>query len=111
MTVLNSSSLVETSGLGASARLIADGEEGWIAHITSRGYVLVKKYPDIPSTAHAPGEGEISIYVDGCDKLIEIQTQGAYAALPLGQSVTWTTTWYVRKLPTRDDRHPEPGAR
>ena len=86
--------------VSASARLIADGNEGWIAHITSGGYVLVKKYPDIPSTAHAPGEGEISIYVDGGGKFIEIETQGAYAALPSGQSVTWTTTWYVRKLPT-----------
>ena len=86
--------------VSASARLIADGKEGWIAHITSGGYVLVKKYPDIPSTAHAPGEGEISIYVDGGGKFIEIETQGAYAALPSGQSVTWTTTWYVRKLPT-----------
>jgi hypothetical protein len=84
----------------ASARLIADGKEGWIAHVTSGGYVLVKKYPDIASTAHAPGEGEISIYVDGGGKFIEIETQGAYAAIPLGQSVTWTTTWYVRKLPT-----------
>ena len=61
---------------------------------------MVKKYPDIASTAHAPGEGEISIYVDGGGKFIEIETQGAYAALPSGQSVTWTTTWYVRKLPT-----------
>ena len=86
--------------VSASARLIADGKEGWIAHITSGGYVLVKKYPDIASTAHAPGEGEISIYVDGGGKFIEIETQGAYAALPSGQSVTWTTTWYVRKLPT-----------
>jgi hypothetical protein len=86
--------------VSASARLIADGKEGWIAHITSGGYVLVKKYPDIASTAHAPGEGEISIYVDGGGKFIEIETQGTYAALPSGQSVTWTTTWYVRKLPT-----------
>ena len=84
----------------ASARLIADGKEGWIAHITSGGYALVKKYPDIASTAHAQGEGEISIYVDGGGKFIEIETQGAYAALPSGQSVTWATTWYVRKLPT-----------
>ncbi len=84
----------------ASARLIADGKEGWIAHLTSGGTVLVKKYPDIASTAHAPGEGEVSIYVDGGGKFIEIETQGAYAALPSGQSVTWTTTWYVRKLPT-----------
>jgi hypothetical protein len=83
-----------------SARLIADGKEGWIAHITSGGYVLVKKYPDIASTAHAPGEGEISIYVDGGGKFVELETQGAYGALPSGQSVTWTTTWYVRKLPT-----------
>jgi hypothetical protein len=83
----------------ASARLIADGKEGWIAHITSGGYVLVKQYPDIASTAHAPGEGEVSIYVDGGGKFVEIETQGAYAALPLGQTVTWTTTWYVRKLP------------
>ena len=29
--------------VSASARLIADGKEGWIAHITSGGYVLVKK--------------------------------------------------------------------
>ena len=86
--------------VSTSARLIADGKEGWIAHITSGGYVLVKKYPDIASTAHAPGEGEISIYVDGGGKFIELETQGAYAALPSGQSVTWTTTWYVRKLPT-----------
>jgi hypothetical protein len=84
----------------ASQRLISDGKEGWIAHITSGGYVLVKKYPDIASTAHAPGEGEISIYADASGKFVEIETQGAYGALPSGQSMVWTTTWYMRKLPS-----------
>ncbi len=88
------------ASVSASLRIIADGKEGWLAHVTTDGTVLIKKFPDIPLANQAPGEGEISIYVDSGGKFIELETQGAYQAVANGQSLVWTTTWYVRKLPS-----------
>ena len=87
-----------STSITASQRLIADGSEGWLAHVAG-DVLLVKKFPDIPASAAAPGEGEISIYVDGEGHFVELEEQGAYQPLPSGQSVAWTVTWYVRRLP------------
>jgi Domain of unknown function (DUF4380) len=86
------------AGVTASQRLIADGSGGWLAHVAG-DVLLVKKFPDIPVSAAAPGEGEISIYVDGAGHFVELEEQGAYQPLASGQSVAWAVTWYVRRLP------------
>jgi hypothetical protein len=88
------------ASVSASQRLISDGKEGWLAHVTADGTVIIKKFPDIAASAQAPGEGEISIYVDSGGKFVELETQGAYQAVPSGQSLVWSTTWYLRKLPS-----------
>ena len=49
--------------------------------------------------AQAPGEAEVSIYVDGGGKFIELETYGAYGPMPNGLWTSWTTTWFLRKLP------------
>jgi hypothetical protein len=87
-----------STGVTASQRLIADGSGGWLAHVAG-DVLLVKKFPDIPVAAAAPGEGEISIYVDGAGHFVELEEQGAYQPVAAGQSLVWTVTWYVRKLP------------
>jgi hypothetical protein len=87
------------ASVSTSQRLIADGKEGWIAHVTPDGTVLIKSWGDVPLADQAPGEGEVSIYVDGGGKFIEIDTQGAYEPLANGRVIIWSTLWYVRKLP------------
>ena len=47
----------------------------------------------------APAEAEIELYVSGTSPYMELEQQGAYWALAMGASVSWTVTWYVVKLP------------
>lgn len=81
-----------------SPKYFADGA-GWMAHIDRDGLLLLETFPDIAPAEAAPGESEIEIYADPAGKYMEIEHQGAYASIPSGDSASWTTRWYLRKLP------------
>ena len=84
---------------GEDQKIHADGGVGgWLAHVDG-DVLLVKKFTDIPVAQQAPDEGEIEISVAGMQNYIELEQQGAYAPIAMGESKTWTVTWYVRKLP------------
>jgi hypothetical protein len=80
-------------------KMIADGTGGWLAHVDGN-YLVVKKFQDIPASAAHTSENEIAIYVSGTANYIEVEQQGAYAAVPQDTGTTWTVTWYVRQLPS-----------
>lgn len=83
----------------ADQKIHADGGPGgWLAHVDG-DVLLVKKFGDIPVSQQAPDEGEIEIYVSGTQNYIEIEQQGPYGPIAMGESKTWTVTWYARKLP------------
>jgi hypothetical protein len=83
---------------GTDQKLIADGTGGWLAHVDG-SHIVVKKFQDIPASAAAPNENEIAIYASAADNYIEVEQEGAYGVVPMDTGVTWTVTWYVRKLP------------
>lgn len=83
---------------GGVPKLLADGAEGWMAQVND-GYILVKKWDDVPLDKNAPDEGEIELYTNPDKSYIEIEQQGAYELLPVGKSSSWEVTWYLRKLP------------
>jgi hypothetical protein len=88
-----------TPGAGTDQKIHADGGVGgWLAHVDG-DVLLVKKFADVPVAQQAPDEGEIEIYVSGPEEYIELEQQGPYAPIAMGESKTWTVTWYVRKLP------------
>jgi hypothetical protein len=62
--------------------------------------VIIKKFADLPSGMAATGEAEIQIYVSSTQNYIEVEQQGAFKAVDMGMSETWTVTWFVRKLPS-----------
>ena len=87
------------SAAGEDQKMLADGGAGgWLAHVDG-DVLLVKKFTDIPAAQAAPNEGEVEIYVSGASDYIELEQQGAYGPIAMGESKTWTVTWYVRKLP------------
>ena len=47
--------------------------------------------------AAAPGEGEIELFTNGM--YVEVEQQGALAAIPPGGGVTWTVRWKLRRVP------------
>ena len=51
----------------------------------------------------APMEGDVELYVNDPDvdaeRYIELENQAAYGMIAPGSSVTWTVSWYLRKLP------------
>ncbi len=83
-------------------QIYSDGTEGWMAQIND-GFLLVKKFPDVPFEKNAPKEGEIELYaspVVSGKSYVEIEHQGPYEQLRPGESLTWEVTWYLRKLPS-----------
>jgi hypothetical protein len=81
-----------------SQKLLADGTEGWVAHVDA-DLVFVKVFPDVPPEAQAPQEGEIVIYVHSSGRFVEVEQQGPYVELEPGAASTWTVHWLVRRLP------------
>ncbi|MCF0072958.1 DUF4380 domain-containing protein [Dyadobacter sp. CY261] len=88
-------------------QIYADGSEGWLAQLNG-DRLLVKQFPDITLEQTAPEEGEVELFaselsVNGSG-YVEIEHQGAYLPIKPGSSVSWTTTWLLRKVPAVVDR-------
>jgi hypothetical protein len=78
--------------------MIADGTGGWLAHVDGN-FIVVKKFQDTPASGAAMNEAEIEIYASGSANYIEVEQQGAYGPVSQDTGVTWTVTWFVRRLP------------
>ena len=77
----------------ANRKINADGS-GWYAYAND-GLVLVKSFEDIDGTQPAPKEAEIQVYVNAGKTYIELEAQGRYTSLKPGESVSWTSRWYL----------------
>lgn len=84
---------------GSIPKLFGDGT-GWLAHVNAGGQLLLMVFPDIAQAQAAPQEAEIEIYTEPSQALMEIEHQGAYVSIPAGDSLAYTTRWYLRQLPS-----------
>jgi hypothetical protein len=93
------------------SKLYADGAEGWVAHVAD-GLVFIKSFADVTADKLAPKEGDVELYVNtdhpDLKRYVEIEAQGAYGDIAANGSVSWKTTWFLRKLPAGVD--PAPGS-
>ena len=84
-------------------KINADGK-GWYGYCNN-GLLLLKKFDDLnpePSPSHlltssapAPGEAEIQVYVNRGKAHIELECQGAYTTLKPHEQLSWTVRWYL----------------
>jgi hypothetical protein len=88
----------DAASIKADSKFFADGAEGWIAH-TANGLVFIKRFADVPAAMQAPGESEVELYTNLLHTYLELEPQGPYTTLAPQESLTWTTTWYLRRLP------------
>jgi hypothetical protein len=84
--------------LSSSKKVFMDGSEGWVAYVRNK-LVFIKKFPVIDPGRTAPGEKNIELYVNKENTYIELENQGAYQNLIPGNSLSYETKWYVRRLP------------
>jgi len=82
----------------SEGKLFADGGGGYLAYVLG-DRLLLKQFKDQPQSAAAPNEAEIELYVNPDHNYVELETQGAYASIAPGETVTWKVTWYARQLP------------
>jgi hypothetical protein len=61
--------------------------------------VLVKKFADVPPAQIAPAEGDVELYTNKLRTYIEMEDQGAYGDIAPGASISWTVTWFLKRLP------------
>jgi len=88
--------------LKGNRQLYSDGLEGWLAQVNGQ-ILLIQKFTDIPFEKNAPEEGEVEWYAGPVapDKsYVEVEHQGPYTKLRPGQSITWKSEWFLRKLPS-----------
>ena len=88
----------------ANRKINADGA-GWYAY-ANNGLLFVKCFPDLGPTCPAPKEAEIQVYVNTGKTYIELEAQGRYTSLKPGESLSWTSRWYL--LPQDTDNTPSP---
>ena len=93
---------VDVSSTAVEAKLMADGNGGWLAHVSGTA-ALLKKFQDQPATAAAPNEAEVEVYVNPTHSYVEVENQGGYGTIAAGASVTWKMTWYARQVPAGTD--------
>jgi hypothetical protein len=87
------------AGVTAGTKNIADGAEGWLAHVDG-GLLFLKVFPEISAAEAAPEEGEVEIYIDGPTSYVELEPQGVYAPIQPGEtSPVWQVIWVVRSVP------------
>jgi Domain of unknown function (DUF4380) len=91
-----------TAPPGVNVKYFADGSRGWFAQANG-GLLFVKKFPDVPPAAQAPGEAEIELYVNGDGAYVEMETQGAYQAIAPGASLDWSVRWFLVPIPAGVD--------
>jgi len=97
-----------TSDIQNSGKAFRDGDEMWIAHAYG-GNLFIKEYesnisPQQFANYNLPGEeAEIELYANPEGGYIEIEVQGAYAAIDSGAAIEWNVKWYVRKIPENID--------
>jgi hypothetical protein len=77
---------------------IANGSEGWAAYAID-GRVFIKKFPDVKPEDQAPGEAEVSIYVDATSDYVEFEIQGKYGAIKQGDRISWSVEWFAANIP------------
>jgi hypothetical protein len=83
-------------------KMFRDGAEQWIAHLGG-SFLFVKKYSsDIPVSSFAPGESEIEVYA--ASSYVEVEEQGAYAAIPAGGEIAWSVEWYAAPVEAGVDK-------
>ena len=79
------------------SKLFGDGE-GWLAHVSPDGVLLLQVFDDVAPGAAASGEAEIELYTGaGYD---EIEAQGSHTEIAPGAARSWTVRWLVRELPS-----------
>ena len=86
---------------GSARKSFSDGSEGWTAFVWQdgvQGYMLIKKYEDIPANASAPDQGEVEIYLSDNYWYIEVETQGRYGSISTDKPMVWTMVWYPRQI-------------
>lgn len=97
------SATVPTSG---TAKLWDGSTGGWFARVDKSRLVYIKKFTDTPKSKKPPvSENEIEIYsanrsgTTGGMNLLEMELQGPFDSIAVGDSTTWDVKWLVRRLP------------
>jgi hypothetical protein len=86
----------ESAVVRHNSKALADGS-GWIAHVTPARLLYVQSHPDLQPADAAPGEAEIEVFTNS--SYVEVESQGALAALAPGDKLAWTVRWKLRRLP------------
>lgn len=97
------SATVPTNG---TPKLWDGGTGGWFARVDKSRLLYIKKFTDTPKSKKAPvNENEIEIYsanrsgATGGMALLEMELQGPFDSIAVGDSLEWDVTWLVRRLP------------
>lgn len=78
---------------------IADGSEGWMAYAIN-GKLFIKKFDDTDPSNFAPGEAEISLYVNAKSDYIEIELQGKYQNIEPREKTDLNVEWIAKEIPS-----------
>jgi hypothetical protein len=92
----------DMNAITADSKLYADAAEGWSAHAVD-GLVFIKSFGDLMAAQIAPKEGDVELYTNKLHTYIEMEDQGPYGTIAPGASVSWTVTWFLKKLPAGVD--------
>jgi hypothetical protein len=99
----------DMAAITKDSKLYADASEGWVAHAAD-GLVFIKSFADVTADKLAPKEGDVELYANtdhpDTKRYVELETQGAYGDIAATASVSWKSTWFLRKLPAGVDATP-----
>lgn len=80
----------------SEGKLNANGR-GWIAWVDGRD-LFIKRYADLRKEQQAPTEAETQLYISPRGYM-ELEAQGAYQDIAVGESISFETEWQWLRLP------------
>lgn len=89
----------DANGQAAHEKVFVNGSSGWLANVHNQ-LLLLKVFEPLGDDRIAPGEAEIEIYGhgDSATPYIEMEQQGPYQRIEVGQQVQWQVSWVLKAL-------------
>jgi hypothetical protein len=84
---------------GRCQKLHADGQGGYLAHL-SGNLLILKMFVDTQPSEQAPGEGECEIFANDDGKYVEVEVQGPYRMIESGAESAFFVRTAVFSLPS-----------
>lgn len=88
--------VLETLGENKFGKLVMDGEEGWMAYLSPKDLLFIKKFNIYPDKKYGEMTAATTSVWQYKDEIYELEPYGPLEAIEPGRSASFTEHWFLR---------------